>query len=559
MVENSSSNSYAKTNSLLFDTLERGIKQEQANIELLTKKEKNIKSIITEEEKKNSKNNLPQVRKELERKLLFLKEELIKIKSKLKRKEDIFRHSQQTLSALKLERTMQYSKQNKLINDLEDKLQQLLNQKNNETKILLKEKEKHNAHINGIVKEKENIQRLIKLQEKSIDGSLKKDKLDQEKKVSIIEGELEGLTNKKRKITSEADLRSQALRLNIKKIKEIQGVVQEHFQKLEEHLAKKDFNFNDPIFAELIKEWRLRLGYFQETENKLEEVIKKKEISIKNSLKNMELKIVNLQTEKKRINDQYLNNQQKLAELSNLSHEEQELVRILEGQKKRLEYLKQQIEREKDKEHSLSKIIDLEKKQIYGQKLWQQRNFNREEENIANIKAVYDKQHHQLLKQNTSLDKELKEIQFQKEEAQRDFEKNRASLNKLTAELQELEQQLFLREKSSQEKTRMLLNEINLRQKEVQISEGKLKKMDVLINTVKRMSVESPEVLDSFKKEQKKIKLELNNLDINIINKKHEVEAINRLLENHKNIFLTKKNNILKKEHIKNKNSPHSY
>ena len=57
MVENSSSNSYAKTNSLLFDTLERGIKQEQANIELLTKKEKNIKSIITEEEKKNSKNN----------------------------------------------------------------------------------------------------------------------------------------------------------------------------------------------------------------------------------------------------------------------------------------------------------------------------------------------------------------------------------------------------------------------------------------------------------------------------------------------------------------------
>ena len=546
MVENSSSNSYAKTNSLLFDTLERGIKQEQANIELLTKKEKNIKSIITEEEKKNSKNNLPQVRKELERKLLFLKEELIKIKSKLKRKEDIFRHSQQTLSALKLERTMQYSKQNKLINDLEDKLQQLLNQKNNETKILLKEKEKHNAHINGIVKEKENIQRLIKLQEKSIDGSLKKDKLDQEKKVSIIEGELEGLTNKKRKITSEADLRSQALRLNIKKIKEIQGVVQEHFQKLEEHLAKKDFNFNDPIFAELIKEWRLRLGYFQETENKLEEVIKKKEISIKNSLKNMELKIVNLQTEKKRINDQYLNNQQKLAELSNLSHEEQELVRILEGQKKRLEYLKQQIEREKDKEHSLSKIIDLEKKQIYGQKLWQQRNFNREEENIANIKAVYDKQHHQLLKQNTSLDKELKEIQFQKEEAQRDFEKNRASLNKLTAELQELEQQLFLREKSSQEKTRMLLNEINLRQKEVQISEGKLKKMDVLINTVKRMSVESPEVLDSFKKEQKKIKLELNNLDINIINKKHEVEAINRLLENHKNIFLTKKNNILK-------------
>ncbi len=544
MVKNSSSDLYNQTNKQLLNTLQKSITEGRKNIVQLQKKERFLEKEVALEEKNIVQNDLPKRKQELVQESQKYNEELHKIKLELKNKEDLFRYNQETISTLRLKMNAQYDQQDKLGEYLETKLNHLLDLKKEENQRLQLEKETHNENIAKINAEKERFQEQIKVEENTITTEVKADREEQERKVAALRNILQNMISQKSNLLKETVDQSKEIKLNIQRINEERGFVQEHFKKAQEHLAKNDFKFSDPLFVKLFEEGGQRLHYYYVQKRRLHSLSEKKETKIKNDIAIAESHLVKLQQQKGEIVHDSLKIQQQLAEFVILEQQQREWLKILNMQRMRLHLLQKKMEEEKEKSSSLVKLMQAQKRQISGQQNFLRKEVAKEHEDVNNIRVIYEKQHRVFQEQKKSFGAKLALVQNKKESLLSEFEKNKSSLNEITAEMHTVEQQLIFREKNDQEKTQTLLREINFLRKEMEAGEAKLKKMDVLVDTFKKMSVESPEVLHSFKTEQEKIKSKLQNLEKEIVHKQYQAQAIGRFLEAYKTHFVSKKKSI---------------
>ncbi len=479
MVKNGSSDVYGQTNKLLFDALQKGITQERRNIVQLQKAERDLKEKVASEEKNIQHHILPEKKRELGLKLHKYSEELTRSRQEIKSKEELLQHSQETLSTLKQEMKVGHRQEDTLDVRLEERLRQLLNHKSAESKRLRLEKERHDEHIKHIGIEREKLRKKIKVEENNIEPQLKKDKREQEHKVAAVGRVLHHILNLKRNLIRGTIDRSKAIQHTVEKINEERDFVQEHFKKAEEHLARGDFKFSDPIFAKLFQEGRQKLRSYRGQKKQLRSSAEKKEAQIRRSLAAAESYLIKLRQQKEKVGRSSLHIQQRLAKLA-----------------------------------------------------------------IHHIKTIYEQKFQNFQEKKKSIASEITKIESKRTELSREFERNKNSLHSVAGEMQGLEQQLILRQKSDQERIQSLFAEVDLLRKEILMGEAKLKRMDTLISTFKKMSVESPEILSSFKNEQEKIRSRLQQLDKDIIHKQHQAKAIGGFLEVYKNHFMAKKKSI---------------
>ncbi len=544
MVKNSSTDLYGQTNKQLLNTLQKSITEGRKNILQLKKKERDLTQKVASEEKNIVQNDLPKKKKELVLESQKYNKELHQLKLELKNKEDLFHYNQETLSTLRLKMNAQYDQQDKLGEHLETKLHHFLDLKKEENQRLQLEKEKHNEYIAKIKAEKERVQEQIKVEENTITAEVKEVQEEQERKVAALGTILQKMISQKSDLLKENVDQSKGITRNIQRINEERSFVQEHFKKAQEHLAKSDFKFSDPLFVKLFQEGGQRLQYYYDQKRRLHSLAEKKETKIKNNIVLAESRLIKLQQQKGKIVHDSLKIQQQLAEFVILEQQQREWLKILNMQRMRLQLLQKQMEEEKEKSSSLVKLMQAQKRQISGRQNFLRKEVAKEQEDVSNIRVIYEKQHRVFQEQKKSFWAKLAFVQNKKESLLAEFEKNKSSLNEITAEMHAVEQQLILREKNDQEKTQTLLRDINILRKEMEADEAKLKKMDVLVDTFKKMSVESPEVLHSFKTEQEKIKSRLQHLEKEVVHKQYQAQAIGRFLEAYKTHFLSKKKNI---------------